>query len=92
MGLKVQFQIQMLLFDRYLIESFEQFINEADFEVIMIDLAVAKTAAKLRGKYNFLKTIDALQIAAAIKGNCKVFYTNDQKLSNINELKIEMIS
>jgi len=50
--------------------------------------AIAETAGNLRGHYSFLKTVDALQLAAALDVGADAFITNDIKLKNINKLPI----
>lgn len=59
-----------------------------NLEVLVLDWDVARTAAKLRAKYPAIRTPDAVQIAAAILGNANTFITNDNKLSQVEELKV----
>ena len=42
----------------------------------------------LKGKYNFLKTMDAIRIAAALFVEADAFITNDIKLKKIDEIRI----
>jgi len=55
---------------------------------IEIFKGTAETAGKLRGRYPFLKTVDAIQLAAALEVGAGVFLTNDVKLQQFNELKV----
>ena len=55
--------------------------------VIMIDLNIARKAAELRAKYNFLRSPDAIQLATAISTSAEYFICNDKKLKNISEIK-----
>jgi predicted nucleic acid-binding protein len=54
--------------------------------------SIGETAGVLRGKYPYLKTVDAVQIAAALDAEADVFLTNDKKLSGIKEIKILVLS
>ena len=56
---------------------------------ISADIAVA--AGKMRGQYPFLKTMDAIQLAAALKIKDDAFVTNDTKLRRIKELDIVVL-
>jgi len=49
---------------------------------------MAESAGKLSGKYPFLRTMDALQIAIAINVKADAFVTNDIRLKKVNELKV----
>lgn len=55
-----------------------------------ISTATAEYAGRLRGKYNLLRTMDAIQVAAAIIAGADAFLTNDVKLKQLNE-EIEVI-
>ena len=48
------------------IESFKELLIDLEMSLYSINLKIADLAAKLRGKYKFLKGMDALQIATAI--------------------------
>jgi len=56
--------------------------------MIEISEGIAEAAGKLRGRHPFLKTIDAVQIAAALDIGAELFLTNDVKLKQIKELKV----
>lgn len=72
--------------DIKLIDKFEKGIMGMGIRVIDIDTIIAKRAAELRAKYQNFKAMDALQIAAAIKSNCDLFFTNDKQLKQEKEL------
>ncbi len=74
------------------ITDFEKILNLANINVKDINYPTAETAYKLRAKYQFLKTPDALQLATAIYNNCNKFLTNDKKLKQISEIEIVLIS
>jgi len=62
-----------------------------NFLLTVIDYRVAKTAAFLRAKYN-IRLPDALQIAAALTNQAKIFVTNDIQLKVVKDLKIACLS
>jgi len=59
--------------------------------LLEINQTIAIKTAKLRGKYSYLKTIDALQIAAAEDVGADAFLTNDKKLKNIQDIKVLLL-
>lgn len=72
-----------------LVKRFAEFLKHGkNLTMIEISERIAESAGKLRGRYSFLKTIDALQIAAAIDVGSDVLITNDAKLKQIKEIKI----
>ena len=74
---------------RDLVEKFISFLRySGSLELIDISANVAEKAGELRGRYEFLKTLDALQLSAALEGGAEAFLTNDRKLKQIQELKI----
>ncbi|MFH0959036.1 MAG: PIN domain-containing protein [Pseudomonadota bacterium] len=75
--------------DKALTQKFAEFLKHAkNLTLIDISEAIAETAGNLRGHYSFLKTVDALQLAAALDVGADAFITNDIKLKNINKLPI----
>lgn len=74
-----------------LIIQFEAFLQTMNITVEIIDKSIAETASKLRARYNFLKGMDALQVAVAIEKGCDYFLTNDKKLVNISEVQILLV-
>jgi predicted nucleic acid-binding protein len=62
-------------------------LNSRNFELVLIDDAVAVRAANLRADYN-LRIPDALQIAAALESGCEAFLTNDTMLKRVTELRV----
>lgn len=75
-----------------LTQKFVQFIKHAK-HLILIEISegIAETAGNLRGRYSFLKTIDALQVAAALDVEADAFLTNDAKLRQIKELRVILL-
>jgi predicted nucleic acid-binding protein len=76
-----------------LAEKFKAYLkNGSNLTLLPITETVGETAGVLRGKYPQLKTVDAVQIAAALNAEADAFLTNDKKLSGINEIKILVLS
>jgi predicted nucleic acid-binding protein len=72
-----------------LVEKFKTYLKSGpNLTLLPIGEAIGETAGVLRGKYPYLKTVDAIQIAAALDADADVFLTNDKKLSGIKEIKI----
>lgn len=66
--------------------------NGPNLTLLPITEIIGETAGVLRGKYPHLKTVDAVQIAAALDADADAFLTNDKKLSGIKEIKILVLS
>ena len=73
------------------IRIFETLLTELDFQLQEVTLPVADTAARLRSQYQGLRSMDALQISAAIHCRCDKFITNDRRLKQISEIEIMLI-
>lgn len=72
-----------------LAEKFKTYLkNGPNLTLLPIGETIGETAGALRGKYPYLKTVDAVQIAAALDAGAEAFLTNDKKLSKIMEVKI----
>lgn len=75
--------------DEKLAKKFAEFLKYGKhLTVIEISDNIAEAAGKLRGHYPFLKTIDAIQLSAALDIGADAFLTNDATLKQIKELKI----
>lgn len=78
--------------DEPLARRFADFLKYArHLSLIEISEGIAETAGNLRGRYSFLKTIDALQVTAALDVGADAFLTNDAKLKQIKELKVILL-
>lgn len=71
-----------------LIEKFQDFLDHLGIPLVQINQAVADNAAALRARYDFLKAMDALQLAVAIESDCDRFMTNDKGLLRFQELQV----
>lgn len=75
--------------DEKLARKFAEFLKYGrNFSLIEISTSIAEKAGRLRGQYSGLRTIDAIQIAAAIEVRADIFITNDKKLKQIKEIKV----
>jgi predicted nucleic acid-binding protein len=78
--------------DQTLARKFADFLKHTKhLTLIEISEGIAETAGNLRGRYSFLKTIDALQAAAALDVGADAFLTNDAKLRQIKELRVILL-
>jgi predicted nucleic acid-binding protein len=75
--------------DERLTRKFAEFLKHGR-NLIMIEISerIAVAAGKLRGRYPFLKTVDAIQLAAALDLGAEAFLTNDERLGKFKELKV----
>lgn len=71
--------------------DFEWFFGTSFVRLTPMNRAVFDRSIALRSKYRFLKTPDALHIAAAIESSSDVFLTNDIKLAAISEIPVHLI-
>lgn len=69
------------------IDNYYAFQDYLDIKKIDINAEIASFAGMLRSKYDFLKGMDALQIAASHFYDCDCFVTNDKALLQISEIK-----
>jgi predicted nucleic acid-binding protein len=75
--------------DEKLARKFADFLKHGKhLTMIEISEGIAEDAGKLRGRYPFLKAVDAVQIAAALEMSAEAFLTNDVKLKQITEIKV----
>ena len=69
------------------IDVFFEFSDACGVDLVPISLEIAKQAAKIKAEYEDFKTMDSLQLAAAVHTGCDLFLTNDKQLRNFNELR-----
>ena len=75
--------------DEKLADRFLEFLRFGkNISLVEISEGIADRAGRLRGKYPRLKTIDAIQLAAAIDVEVDAFLTNDKSLRRIKETKV----
>ena len=68
------------------IQGFHNFIKDKKISVLKIDVNIAVEAAKIRAEYQHFKSMDALQLAAAICSRCDLFLTNDKQLKQFDKI------
>ncbi|HHT9126982.1 MAG TPA: type II toxin-antitoxin system VapC family toxin [Candidatus Brocadiia bacterium] len=75
--------------DEKLARKFAEFLKRGkNLSLIEISAGIAERAGRLRGQYSNLRTIDAIQISAAIDVGAGAFLTNDKNLKQIKEIKV----
>ncbi|HUT37048.1 MAG TPA: PIN domain-containing protein [Planctomycetota bacterium] len=63
-----------------------------NLDLLEITAGIAEDAGRLRAKYRALRAADAIQVAAAIRVAADALVTNDQKLKQIEELRVLLLS
>jgi len=72
-----------------LIKKFEELLARLNVKILVVDQSAAKKAYELRAKYQFLKGMDAFQMALCINEKCDCFITNDKKLKRVTEIDVD---
>ena len=71
--------------------AYETLVKSIDnLAVVGIDDRTTRTAAELRAQY-WLRTPDALQIAACIRHGATAFLTNDRRLRRLREIEVLLL-
>jgi len=73
------------------LEAKYNFLFKNFFNVANIDIETAKIGAQIRGQYG-IRTPDALQIACAVRSDCKQFITSDRRLKKIGGIEMVIIA
>jgi predicted nucleic acid-binding protein len=75
--------------DEKLARKFAEFLKFGrNINLIEISESIADKAGRLRGEYPHLRTIDAIQISAALDVDADIFLTNDGTLKKIKEINV----
>lgn len=74
------------------IRAYTDFMNYVDFERISVDLNVSQMAAEIRGKYPFIKGLDAIHLSTSILSKADIFITNDKQLLQVKEVNPVLIA
>jgi predicted nucleic acid-binding protein len=77
--------------DVYLIAAFENILTDTALSLISIDLAILRSAARLRAITN-LKTPDSIHAATALDAGCNLFITNDAAFRRVPGLNVTVLS
>ena len=65
--------------------------NSVNITLHAINQEVCERAARLRAKYPWLRTPDALQVATAIQHHAEVIVTNDERWRRLTELEVAVL-
>jgi predicted nucleic acid-binding protein len=65
--------------------------GSANITIHPIGEAVCESAAELRAKYTWLRTPDAIQLAAAITNHVSMMVTNDDRWKRIDEISVILL-
>jgi predicted nucleic acid-binding protein len=76
--------------DTTLEADYGAFFTASGMTVVGITAAVCDLAARIRATHNF-KSMDALQLAAAVVHGADVFLTADARLSSFTSLTVEIL-
>ena len=68
------------------VNAFWNFVDDYYITLCPINKNIAVEAAKIRAEYRYIKTMDALQLAAAICNGCDLFLTNDRQLKQFEKI------
>ena len=72
------------------VNDFFDFLADYNFTILPIDESVAGKAAKIRADSR-IRSMDALQLAAAIQCGCDVFLTNDRRLRQFKAVPVLLV-
>ena len=78
--------------DGKLVAAFHAYIDTVCSEALELSRPVMEAAAGLRARHPFLRTPDAIHLAAAIEGRCDIFLTNDHRLDRFREIAVEVLA
>jgi predicted nucleic acid-binding protein len=73
------------------IKLFNETLEKLNIIVLDINRDIAELSAQLRSQYQFLKSLDAIQLASAINSNCSLLFTNDKVFKRIPEIKTILV-
>jgi predicted nucleic acid-binding protein len=73
------------------LSRFDGFFARPDVEKIPITTAVFDRATQIRAIHGY-KTIDAINLAAAVDGGCDRFLTNDLRLKLFPDVSVEILA
>ncbi|MDB6151391.1 MAG: VapC toxin family domain ribonuclease [Chthoniobacter sp.] len=86
-------KVRPLRLDQHdVVARFDAFFAEGVGELLPVSREVLEQAAALRAKHNFLRTPDAIHLAAAMAAKCDVFLTNDHRLDRFTEIAVEVLA
>lgn len=72
-----------------LAEKYRQVLtSSANVTLYDVDRSISETGARLRSKYIWLRTPDALQLATAIRHEAQIIVTNDERWRLVSEIVV----
>lgn len=74
--------------DPALVEAYFDVVLRRALTAVVITTAIAVRASQLRARYRWLRTPDALQLAAVIEFGATFFVTNDVQLRAVREIQV----
>ncbi len=69
----------------------KDFLEIPNISILEVNQKIAVRAARIRRKYDF-RLPDSIYLATAVEAKADIFITNDQRLKQFKEIKIELIS
>jgi uncharacterized protein len=76
--------------DALRLARFDGFFAHPGVQVVPITTTVFDRATQVRGTQGY-KTIDAINLAAAVEASCNIFLTNDTQLSGFRDITVEIL-
>jgi predicted nucleic acid-binding protein len=70
--------------------QYRSFFARSDVTVVALTEAVCDRAARIRAAHNF-KSMDALQLSAAVEHGANVFLTADARLASFTDITVEVL-
>ncbi len=78
--------------DRHLADRYEALLSRSrGLRLLELSVPLLRTAAELRAELQ-VKTPDAIQLAAALHGDCSTMITNDRRLPELPGLAVRQLS
>jgi predicted nucleic acid-binding protein len=76
--------------DKTKLDSFDRFFASPDVVHVPLVTAVFDRATRIRAQHNY-KTIDSINLAAAVEHGCDRFLTNDARLKGFPDITVEIL-
>ena len=73
------------------LDDFDRFIERFFIEFIHTSEEIARKSAMIRARYPSFKAMDSLQLATAVVGKCDLFFTNEKRLCQFDEIECRII-
>ena len=70
------------------LNAFDNLMKFLEVEIIHTNEEIARKTSKIRAEYKSFETPDAFQLATAVFSDCEIFFTNDKRLRQFNEIKV----